>query len=376
MDPQIAQRAASAAAHVRTDLEALVAVSSPSGDEVGAEEAISLCQSFLPAGIDSERVPCSTAGFAPDLIARLSGTGSRRVLLLGHLDTVISHEAHAPLHQREGKLFGPGTADMKGGVAISLAVFRTLAQRTELFAELALLLVCDEEWRTAPFGHVQRFAGYDACLCFEAGERTPDGLEGVIVRRKGAGTLRVRASGRAAHSGSAPQDGRNALLALSRAAVAVAGLADPEGPERLTVVPTILRSGDAFNVVPAQGELVFDIRAADTSAFGRVRDRVPRELDGVELTPALERVWPAMDTEQATAGLLAQVTQRLGRPVVARARGGASDASHFADAIPLTVDGLGPRGGGAHTPGEFIYEASLRERLEVALAVALGILDS
>ena len=66
-----------------------------------------------------------------------------------------------------------------------------------------------EEWRTREFVHVKRFAGYDACLCFEAGERTRSGQEGVVVRRKAAGTLRVIASGRAAHSGSAPDQGRS-----------------------------------------------------------------------------------------------------------------------------------------------------------------------
>ena len=97
----------------------------------------------------------------------------------------------------------------------------------------------------------------------------------MIVRRKGAGTLRVRATGRAAHSGSAPQHGRNALLALAHAAIEVAATADPRGPDRLTVVPTIVRSGDALNVVPASGELVFDMRADDTAAFRGVLEAVP-----------------------------------------------------------------------------------------------------
>lgn len=372
MDPFIAAQAGPLAAHALTELEALVAVSSPSGDEAGAEAAIALCVAFLPEGAETERVPCSSAGFAPDLVARLPGTGSGRLLLLGHLDTVVSHEAHAPMRREGGRLYGPGTADMKGGVALALAVARALAQRPETFAELALLLVCDEEWRTTPFSHVERFAGYDACLCFEAGERAAAGEEGVIVRRKGAGTLRVRAAGRAAHSGSAPQDGRNALLALSRVAIAVAATAAPEGPERLTVVPTILRSGNALNVVPAEGELIFDLRSADTGAFARVLDAVPAEVEGVRLSAAMERVWPAMDTEAATAAWLERAGQRLGRALVPRSRGGASDASHLAAAIPLTVDGLGPRGGGAHTPGEFVHEESLRERIEVALALALS----
>jgi glutamate carboxypeptidase len=78
-----------------------------------------------------------------------------------------------------------------------------------------------------------------------------------------------------------------------------------------------------------------------------------------------------MDAKAATAALLERASARLGRRVVGVARGGASDASHFAPSIPLTVDGLGPRGGGAHTPDEFVLAESLRERAEVALAVAL-----
>src|SRR5438876_504808 len=90
-------------------------------------------------------------------------------------------------------------------------IARRAARGPEAFAEVALLLVCDEEWRTAPFAHVERFAGWDACLCFEAGELAGH-AEGVVVRRKAAGTIRVQAHGRAAHSGSAPDRGRNALL--------------------------------------------------------------------------------------------------------------------------------------------------------------------
>ena len=73
----------------------------------------------------------------------------------------------------------------------------------------------------------------------------------------------------------------------------------------------------------------------------------------------MERVWPGMDSREATAELLERAGALLGRPVIGAARGGASDASHFAAAIPLTVDGLGPRGGGAHTPGEFVFAPSL-----------------
>nr|WP_246344596.1 M20/M25/M40 family metallo-hydrolase [Conexibacter arvalis] len=305
----------------------------------------------------------------------MHGRGSGRVLLLGHLDTVVPHERHQPLTRVGERLVGSGSVDMKGGDVLALGVLRELARRPQLFAEVALLLVVDEEWRTGPLTHVARFAGWDACLCFEAGELAADGSDAVIVRRKAAGTLRVCADGVAAHAGAAPHKGRNALLALAAAAQAVAAAHAPDGPDRLTAVPTTLHSGGAFNVVPADGELHCDLRSDRTAAFEEVRERVPREVGGVGLETELTRVWPAMDARDASGPLLARAAALLGRPLTPSGRGGASDASHFAPAIPFTVDGLGPRGGLAHAPGEFVLTASLRPRAEVALALALAALD-
>jgi glutamate carboxypeptidase len=258
---------------------------------------------------------------------------------------------------------------------LALGVARTLAARLDAFDEVGVLLVTDEEWRVEPFRHVERFAAYDACLCFEGGQLSADGEEGVVVQRKAAGTMRVSATGRAAHSGSAPDQGRNALLALAATAIELAKLHHPGGPEHLSVVPTVVRSGDAFNVVPAEGELLFDMRADRSESFAAVCAAVPAELDGVGLDAALQRVWPGMDSREATRGLLERATARLGRPIAGVSRGGASDASHFAPSIPLTVDGLGPRGGAAHNPGEFVLATSFRERAEVALALAAEVLS-
>ncbi len=374
MDAWIAENAAEIAHRVARELEALVGVSSPSGDVAGAEECVAVCALLLPEQAELERIPCSSADHAQDAVARIKGTGSRRILLLGHLDTVVAHAQHKPLVREGEQLVGSGSVDMKGGDVIAIGALRVLARRPELYAEIALLLVNDEEWRTQPFAHVERFASYDACLCFEAGELRDD-AEAVVVRRKAAGTIHVRAHGRSAHSGSAPDRGRNALLALAVAAQAVAAAHDPHGPARLTAVPTVLRSGDAFNVVPGTGELFCDLRADELEAIEAVLERIPAEHEGVRLEAELIRRWPGMHSELQTAELLARASEALGRPVHAGARGGASDASHFAASIPVTVDGLGPRGGKAHNPEEFVLEASLLPRAEVALAVILAALE-
>jgi glutamate carboxypeptidase len=370
VDPWIAEHAAAIAAHAERELEALVAISTPSGDVQGAEEAVALVAALAPNEATIERIECSSPGHAADLVVRLTGSGSRRVLLLGHLDTVVAHDEHRPLTREGERLEGSGAIDMKGGDVLALGVLRALATRASAFAEAALLLVCDEEWRVGPFAHVPRFAGFDACLCFEAGQLADEDREAVVVRRKAAGTLSVTAHGRSAHSGSAPEKGINALLALASAAQAVAGSQDPHGPQRLTAVPTVLHVGDAFNVVPGIGKLVCDLRADSLDAFEAVLQALPAELGGARLEAQLVRQWPGMDAREATAPLLQAAAAALGRPVIGAGRGGASDAAHFAATIPFTVDGLGPRGGGAHAPHEYLLATSLRPRAEVALAVA------
>jgi glutamate carboxypeptidase len=329
---------------------------------------------LLPPEAEVERPPCSSEGFAPDLVARVRGTGGRRLLLVGHVDTVIAHGEHRPLHRDGERLVGSGTIDMKAGLVLALGVMRALASVPEAFAEVALLAVTDEEWRTGGLVHGPGFADLDCCLCFEGGELLDRDIDGVVVRRKAAGTLEVRAHGVAAHSGAAPERGRNALLALGEAAKIVAARNDPGGAQRLTAVPTVIRSGEAFNVVPAAGELICDLRADSLDAFDAVLRAIPAEIAGVELESALVRAWPGMDTREIAAPLLAAAGELLGREVVGAERGGASDASHLAGHVGLTIDGLGPIGGAAHNPDEFVLADSLHPRAEVALAVAAAAL--
>jgi glutamate carboxypeptidase len=101
---------------------------------------------------------------------------------------------------------------------------------------------------------------------------------------------------------------------------------------------------------------------------------VPREVGGVTLEPELVRRWPGMDASAHVGPVLERASAALGRPVTGVPRGGASDASHIATVVPVTIDGLGPRGGKAHNPDEFVLAESLGARAEVALAVIAAVL--
>ena len=219
VDQWIADSSASIADRAERELEALVGVSSPSGDISGAQEAAAIAAALLPDGATVERVPCSSPDHAPDLLARVPGhrhaaDPSARPSRHGRRPRPAPRAASA-IPTTADRLYGSGTVDMKGGDVLALGVLRALSARPDLFAEIALLLVVDEEWRVGPFRHVDRFADFDACLCFEAGELDADGNDAVVVKRKAAGTVEVLAQGRSAHSGSAPDKGRNALLALA-----------------------------------------------------------------------------------------------------------------------------------------------------------------
>ena len=131
----------------------------------------------------------------------------------------------------------------------------------------------------------------------------------------------------------------------------------------------MLRSGDAFNVVPGAGELVCDLRADASTPSERVVDALPAEVGGVAPHAELMRLWPGMDSEAATAPLLERASAALGRRSSACRARRRQRRQPLRRPIPLTVDGLGPRGGNAHNPEEFVLAASLAAAREVALAV-------
>ena len=277
--------------------------------------------------------PCSSPGHAPDLLARLRGHGH-----------AADPAARPPRHRRRPRpapaararrrpaaRLGHGRHEGRRRARASACCARW-PRRAELTPRSRCCSSATRSGGPAPFGHVERFAGFDACLCFEAGELTPTATRPWSCGARPRARSRSRATGRAAHSGSAPDRGRNALLALAAAAQAVAARHDPDGPDHLTAVPTVLRSGDAFNVVPgARRALLRPARRRSRRRSSACSPRVPREVGGVDARSRADpAAGPGWTPEAATAPVLG-ARARARAPGRRRcARGGASDASHFA----------------------------------------------
>ncbi len=354
------------------DLATWVDVDTPGGNvdalDGMARLLASVCERY---GLEPELVP-SPAGLY--LHAALRGEGRGRVALLCHHDTVfpLGTAAMRPFRRDAERCYGPGVADMKGGIAVAVHTARVLATGPRPFELVEVVSVPDEESRPVPPATFDRLASFDAVLCLECGR--PNGE--VVSARKGAAWLRVHAEGRAAHAGEAPRAGRNVALALAREALRLAEL--DAARDGMTVQITALEAGEGLNTVPSRGLLAADVRAATQDDLDWVTGRI-REFpayDGITLgyedlggPPPLERT-PAV-------GLLAEAAIALGASLghefgEARA-GGVSDGSWTATGGIPTLDGLGPVGGDDHSPDEYVETASFATRCGIVAGLVAAI---
>lgn len=351
-------------------LEAMVNVDSAADRPDGVATVLRLFGGRL-APLGAELSWAATGGIA-HLHARLPG-GRHRAVLLGHADTVFPQGSVPPYRTADGIAYGPGVADMKGGLVVALAAAEQLVAQGLPRPTLDVVVVGDEETRTTPPPFLETMRAADACLVLECGR--PGG--GFVTARKTGLWARISADGRAAHSGTEPERGSNALLALCREVVRVAAL-DGARPG-LSVSLGTLTGGTAVNAVPERAAATFDIRSPEPGDLSWAVDEIRRFGDhpGVRLRVDGDQAWPAMRATPATRAL-ARTYQRLaeaaGIPAYAVSTGGMSDGCWAsAEGVP-TLDGLGPIGGSDHGPDEYLETASIPERAAL-LAAVLSVLE-
>jgi glutamate carboxypeptidase len=339
-------------------------------DRVGAE----FRKLFEEFGFSVDVHPSDTYG--DSLLASLTGAGSIKILMIGHMDTV--HPAGTPLrlpYRREGDIaYGPGTVDMKAGVLMGAYAMHHLKEAGTLpFGKLSLLVNSDEEIGS-PSSRAfieEQAKAHDVVLVLEG----PQTRREIVSRRKGSATFKLTVTGRAAHAGVEPELGRNALVELAHQIIALQELNAPEAGTTVNVC--MAQAGIAHNAIPGVATASIDVRALNAAEADRIvqaiRDQVATTTvpdTSCELTGGFTR--PPMEKTEVSAKLIA-LTQRfaeeLGTPLKEITMGGGTDGNFTAAVGVPTLDGMGPDGGLSHSEREFLEIPSIWERMAILLRV-------
>jgi glutamate carboxypeptidase len=341
------------------DIRTLVECESPSSDHAAVARSADVV-----AGIGAELLGSDPERIVVDGVTHLRWRfgDETRALVLAHHDTVwpTGSLASHPFTIEDGILRGPGSFDMKAGLAMAFHAIASLGERDGV----TLLVTGDEELgSTASRSLIESEAtGARAAFVLEA-----SGEGGALkLARKGVSTYHVTVTGRAAHAGLEPERGANAAIELAHQVLAVAALADPDAGT--TVTPTVLSAGTTVNTVPASGSVQIDVRAWTTAEQDRVDAGIRSLMSRVQGTSLEVRGGPNRPPleQSASADLFAQaqaIAADLGMPPLAGAAvGGGSDGNFTAGMGVPTLDGLGAVGGGAHADHEHVVVAELEPR--------------
>lgn len=297
-----------------------------------------------------------------------------RVLLTGHMDTVFAADHHfqALRWLDPATLNGPGTADMKGGIAVILAALEAV-EASEFAGRLGFEVVINSDEEVGSLG--------SAALLAEAAGRCHLGLtyepalpDGTLAgARKGSGNFAVVLRGRAAHAGREPEKGRNAMIAAADLALRLAAL--PRENPGLSVNVAKIEGGGPNNIVPDLAILRFNVRPAAAEDQQAAERGIAQALAAVaevhEVEASLDgrfaRPPKPMDNNQARLfALVRGCGAELGLAIGWRDTGGVCDGNNLAAAGLAVVDTLGPRGGAIHSDAEFLCVDSLVERAQLS----------
>ncbi len=342
----------------RSLLERTVAIDSGTGDAEGLAAVAAIGAAELNAlGATVKMVPpLAGAPVGDNVVAMLTGTGKGRILLISHMDTVFRHGdvARVKPHWEGNSYFGPGAGDDKSGMVTAVCALQALkAIGFHDFARIDVLLNASEEMGSPGAKDLIRAMAKESDLVLNLERGVPS--DGILVARKGGGTLTMEFTGRAAHSGLEPEKGRNAVLEASRVALELGKLADPK--LQTTVTVTILQGGERINIVPVHAELKADVRAYTQAEWDRV-GRAAAELaahpgiDGVTITSKLIQLFPPWGRSAAEDAIVAKAQRlyaELGRTLMTTEVGSSADISFAVQDGTPGLDGFGMEGADAHT---------------------------
>ncbi len=322
--------------------------------------------------------------FGDMLYARWRGTGTARIVMIGHMDTVYADGKtnEFPFRRVAGKAMGCGVIDMKSGVLNGIYAAHALIQSGfENFGEIGFFFNSEEEVGSpvAKDIYPQFVRGANAALILEAARASG----AIVSARKGVGEYHVTVHGKPAHAGVEPEKGANAIYALAEHITALKKL-NGMCPD-LTLNVGVIRGGTKTNVVPETAEAEIDVRFPRTSDVAPF-DQAVNEIIAREIVPGTRTVVsgglknPPMEKTEATSRLVnfaKRAASELGFSLEDVMTGGGSDGNYTAALGTPTLDGLGPQGGNGHNAMlEYLLVDTIVPRAAMLAKIMVAIANS
>ncbi|APV50731.1 glutamate carboxypeptidase [Betaproteobacteria bacterium GR16-43] len=375
-------------------LKSLTAIESGSRDVEGNEKIGALIAEHLRAAgaqvemlapADIYRMEDTPEQIARAVRATFKGKGTRKLLLIAHMDTVYAKGdgAKQPFRIEGDKAYGLGIADDKQGVALILHATKILKDLAfDEYGTLTVLINPDEEISSP--GHraiiTKMGAEHDATMSFEGGGG-PNG-DNLRLATAGIAGVTIKVKGKASHAGSAPERGVNALYELSHQILQMRDFSDPATGLKMNW--TVSKSGFNRNVIPAEAEAMADIRVLRVADFDgiekKVREKVKTQLiPDAKVEVVFDRRRPPLEAPPASVAF-AQHAKALYKAELGKelnvgtvSTGGGTDAAFAGlQSKGSVVEGFGLRGFGAHSnDNEYIFIENIEPRLYLAVRMIM-----
>ena len=358
----------------------LVGIESGSDDKAGVDAvAVRLERELKKAGATTRIIPMAKAGNM--LVGEFGARNDQQgVLFIGHMDTVFKAGtlAERPFTIREGKAYGPGVLDMKGGIVTFLYAIKALKAAGYDTRTIKIVLAGDEEIGHENSNATDVFAeeakGYAAAFNCETGFVD----DGIVVGRKGSVRFTIDVQGVAAHVGNDPENGRNAILEMSHKVIAIQALTDWE--EGTTYNVGTIQGGTVANAVPDHAKIIVDVRYKDPALLPDIQKKMEQiadktYVDGTHTVMSMRNsIIPMKTTDEIHQlfSLVKTVYQEngFGEPYE-KSVGGGSDSAYTVLAGVPTVCAMGVKGGRNHSPEEYAVVDTLFERAKLLAACVL-----
>jgi len=373
----LAQAKAEQPAYLET-VKQLVAVDTGTGQQAGLSTVSQMLVERLKAlGAEVSSRP-ATPSAGDNIVGTLKGQGSKDFLLMVHYDTVFAEgtAAERPFRIDDSRAYGPGVADAKGGVAMILHALELLRdQQFDDYGTITVLFNPDEEMGSKGSKSIiaELARQHDYVFSYEPPDR-----DAVTTATNGINAVMLEVRGKSSHAGSAPEDGRNAVMELAHQLTQLRDLGDAD--KGTTVNWTLIDGGEKRNIIPDHATAEADMRYSDLSETERVladgrRIIENRLIDDTRVELRIDKGRPPL-ADNPGSRRLAETAQRLYGEIdqdiepIAMRFGTDAGYAYVPDSDkPAVLETMGVVGAGLHSEDEYLELASIAPRLYLTTAM-------